>query len=88
MLPFCLNKVDDSTYPNSFPDPFISSSTCTSTEIYHFQREIVKKDERIVLCNLTKMMTATRRFIVQPRHRLAANMTQEGEKTRKGPQKD
>jgi len=80
MLPFCLNKVDDSTYPNSFPDPFISSSTCTSTKIYHFQREIVKKDERIVLCNLTKMMTATRRFIVQPRHRLAANMTQEGKK--------
>jgi hypothetical protein len=33
------------------------------------------------------MMTATRRFIVQPQHRLAANMT-EGKKTRKKPQKD
>jgi hypothetical protein len=80
MLPFCLNKVHDSTYPNRFPDPFISSSTCTSTKTYHFRREIVKKDGRIVLCNLTKMMTATRRFTVQPQHRLAANMTQEGKK--------
>jgi hypothetical protein len=88
MLPFCLNKVHDSTYPNRFPDPFISSSTCTSTKTYHFRREIVKKDGRIVLCNLTKMMTATRRFTVQPQHRLAANMTQEGKKTRKRPQKD
>jgi hypothetical protein len=26
------------------------------------------------------MMTATRRFIVQPQHKLAANMTQEGKK--------
>jgi hypothetical protein len=88
MQPFCLNKVDDSTYPNRFPDPFISTSTCTSTKNYHFQREIVKKDGRILLCNLTKTMTATRRFIVQPQHRLAANMTQEGKKSRKRPQKD
>jgi len=65
----------------------ISSSTCTSTKIYHFQREIVKKDGRIVLCNLTKMMTATKQFTVQPQHRLAANMTQ-GKKTRKRLQKD